>query len=75
MFFLKPILNDFNSLDTIKSEMITLNKSYRSTFEITNFANSIIGRANVDIIERHGTPVTWVEYSGQDDKILKIFYF
>lgn len=69
------ILNDFNSLDTIKSEMITLNKSYRSTIEITNFANSIIGRANVDIIERHGTPVTWVEYSGQDDKILKILNF
>ena len=69
------ILNDFNKLDTIKSQMICLNKSYRSTYEITNFANGIIGRQNVDIIERHGEDIKWVEYKGQNDKIQKIISF
>ena len=69
------ILKDFSELDTIKSEMISLNKSYRSTYEITNFANGIIGRTNVDVIERHGQPVKWVEYKGQEDKINKILNF
>lgn len=69
------ILNDFNELDKIKSQMISLNKSYRSTYEITNFSNSIIGRTNVDVIERHGEPVKWIQYNGQDEKIQKILNF
>ena len=69
------ILNDFNNLDTIKSQMISLNKSYRSTYEITKFSNEIIGRTNVDVIERHGEPVKWVEYKGSEDKIQKIIDF
>lgn len=69
------ILKDFNELDTIKSEMISLNKSYRSTYEITNFSNNIIGRTNVDVVERHGEPVKWVEYNGQEQKIQKIIEF
>ena len=69
------ILNDFNSLDTIKSQMVSLNKSYRSTYEITNFANAIINRTNVDVIERHGEEVKWSEYKGTEDKINKIVQF
>ncbi len=69
------ILNDFNKLDTIKNQLITLNKSYRSTYEITNFANQIINRTNVEIIDRHGDDVSWEKYSSQDDKIQKIINF
>ena len=69
------ILNDFNKIDTIKSNMVTLNKSYRSTYEITNFANSIIGRTNVDVVERHGDEPNWIKYSGQNQKIEQIIKF
>lgn len=66
------ILNDFNKLDTIKSQMVLLNKSYRSTYEITSFANNIIGRTNVQIVDRHGKDVAWIKYSNQQDKLQKI---
>lgn len=69
------ILNDFNKLDTIKNQMVSLNKSYRSTYEITSFANSIIGRTNVDIVDRHGQPVAWTKYDSQEDKLNKIVDF
>ncbi len=69
------ILNDFNKLDTIKNQMISLNKSYRSTYEITQFSNNIIGRNNIDVIERHGEEVIWQKYSGLEDKINKIVEF
>lgn len=69
------ILNDFNKIDSIKSELISLNKSYRSSVEITNFSNSIIGRTNVEVVERHGQKVEWKEYKGQEDKINKILEF
>ena len=69
------ILNDFNKVDSIKNQLISLNKSYRSTYEITEFANSIIGRTNVDIIERHGSEVMWQAYNGQEDKLNKIVEF
>lgn len=69
------ILNDFNKLDTIKNQMVSLNKSYRSTYEITTFANNIIGRTNVQIVDRHGEQVKWTKYTNQDDKIQKILEF
>lgn len=69
------ILEDFNKLDTIKSQMVMLNKSYRSTYEITTFANGIIGRTNVQIVDRHGKPVTWTKYLNQQDKLEKIIQF
>lgn len=69
------ILNDFNQLDTIKSQMVLLNKSYRSTYEITSFANKIINRTNVEIVDRHGKEVKWTKYLGQQEKIEKIIDF
>lgn len=69
------ILQDFNKLDTIKNQMVSLNKSYRSTYEITTFANNIIGRTNVQIVDRHGEDVKWTKYSNQEDKINKIVDF
>ena len=48
-----------NVLDDLKTvfkdgKIITINKTYRSTVEITNFANSIIGLKSVIPFERHG---------------------
>ncbi len=69
------ILDNFNQLDTIKSKMVMLNKSYRSTFEITSFANSIINRTNVEIVDRHGEQVCWTKYNTNQEKLEKIINF
>ena len=69
------ILEDFNKLDTIKSQMVMLNKSYRSTYELTTFANRIINRTNVQIVDRHGKDVAWVKYANNQDKLSKIIEF
>lgn len=69
------ILNDFNKLDTIKSEMICLNKAYRSTYEITTFANIIINRKDVEIIERHGNNVQIEKCLDKTDKVNNILNF
>ncbi|MBE7082113.1 MAG: hypothetical protein E7378_00315 [Clostridiales bacterium] len=69
------ILDEFNELDTIKNQMVSLNKSYRSTYEITTFANNIINRTNVQIVDRHGEEVAWTQYKTQQDKINKIIEF
>ena len=63
------ILNDFNKLDDRTCELITLNKSYRSTYEISSFANNIIDRQNVDIVNRHGAPVQIVKYATDEQKV------
>ena len=63
------LLNEFNSLDDRKSEVLTLNKSYRSTYEIATFANNIINRQNVEIVNRHGTPVQIVKYATVEQKV------
>ena len=63
------ILDDFNKLDDRASELITLNKSYRSTYEIANFSNNIIGRKDVSIIERHGPKVEICKYNNDEQKI------
>ena len=69
------ILQDFNKLDSIKSQMVLLNKSYRSTYEITTFANNLINRTNVEIVDRHGKDVKWTKYDSQQDKLQKIVDF
>lgn len=66
------ILNEFNELDDRPCEIITLNKSYRSTYEITTFANNIIGRTNVEIVQRHGSKVQIAKYHSLEQKIAYI---
>ncbi len=63
------ILENFNKLDSRESELITLNKSYRSSYEITTFANKIINRTNVDIVQRHGKNIQIVKYNNIQQKI------
>lgn len=48
---LRPVLSDIFGES---ARFITLNKSYRSTFEIASFAGRLIGQTNVTYFERHG---------------------
>ncbi|PXV86886.1 DNA helicase-2/ATP-dependent DNA helicase PcrA [Lachnotalea glycerini] len=64
----KTILGDYGQLinpnhqHTLKqlcqiyhgAELILLNKSYRSTYEIINFAKQVQNDSSIDVIERHG---------------------
>ena len=59
----------------IFDELITLNKSYRSTHEIATFSNKIIGRENVSIIDRHGPAVQIVKYSNDNQLLKKSDFF
>ena len=63
------ILDNFNKLDSRESELITLNKSYRSSYEITTFANKLINRTNVDVVNRHGKNVQIVKYNTTEQKV------
>lgn len=42
---------------------IVMNKSYRNTVEIAEYANSIAGITDMDLFERHGAPVEEQEFS------------
>ena len=63
------IIDVFSKLDDRDCEVLTLNKSYRSTYEITDFANKISGRQNVEIVQRHGPKVQIAKYSNIEQKI------
>lgn len=63
------ILSELPNMDYRGNEVIYLNKSYRSSYEIATFSNKIIGRTNVDIIERHGNNVQIVKYNNENQKI------
>ena len=43
--------------------MISINKCYRNTVEIAEYANSLYGITDIDLIERHGKPVEILSYS------------
>ena len=45
---------------------IVLNKSYRNTTEITEYANRLIGLTGLDVFERHGKPVVEHIFQNQD---------
>ena len=46
-----------------KVQMIVMNKSYRNTVEIAQYANSLAGITDMEIFERHGAPVEEQECS------------
>ena len=49
-------------------DFYTLNNAYRSTYEITMFSRELIGRPEIQPIERHGEPVLLEHYA--DDEAL-----
>jgi len=61
-----------------KAKLIKLNKSYRSTFEITKFADSIAGILGEEAFARHGKEPEWLDladeeamYSKLEDNLIK----
>ncbi|KAK2241576.1 helicase [Clostridioides difficile] len=82
----KTILGDFgqlvnpnhtHTLDDIKQlynegELVMLNKSYRSTFEIINFAKKIQDISSLEPIERHGEEPALLKCNNEQDEINKI---
>ena len=63
-------INKFTSVLSGDKEIITLNKSYRSTEEITKFYNSIVGK-NTDIVSRQGEMVDVINCSDTISTLLK----
>lgn len=82
----KTILGDFgqlvnpnhtHTLDDMRQlynegELVTLNKSYRSTFEIINFAKKIQDVSSLEPIERHGEEPALVKCNNEQDEVSKI---
>ncbi|NJJ34330.1 ATP-binding domain-containing protein [Clostridioides difficile] len=82
----KTILGDFgqlvnpnhtHTLDDMKQlyddgELVMLNKSYRSTFEIINFTKKIQDISSLEPIERHGEEPALLKCNNEQDEINKI---
>lgn len=82
----KTILGDFgqfinpNHLHTLENlrqvysgaEVVVLNKSYRSTYEIMNFAKHIQNSIELDAVERHGEEPTAIRCRYEQDQIEQI---
>ncbi|MCI9977756.1 ATP-binding domain-containing protein [Clostridioides difficile] len=82
----KTILGDFgqlvnpnhtHTLDDMKQlyddgELVMLNKSYRSTFEIINFTKKIQDISSLEPIERHGEEPALLKCNNGQDEINKI---
>ncbi|HDQ44803.1 MAG TPA: helicase [bacterium] len=82
----KTILGDINQCvnpfassnsDSIQNifpdaEAVTMLKSYRSTYEITEFTKKIINKEAVEAIKRHGDPPETVKCENANDEMNKI---
>ena len=82
----KTILGDFgqvlnpchlHSLDEIRkiykdAEFVALNKSYRSTYEIMEFAKKICNQPSLEMVERHGEKVQSIYCENVDSEIASI---
>lgn len=64
----KELINDMFP----KSDILELSKSYRSTYEITNFAQEISRNENLVAIERHGEKPGLIKYTDIFKEILKL---
>lgn len=75
--------NDWNKINNIvfnnEANIERLNNSYRTTYEIMNEANKIIGKIkdenNINLaipIARHGEPVNYLNINGFNDKVVNI---
>lgn len=51
---------------------IVMNKSYRNTIEIAEYANNLTGVTDIDLFERHGAPVTELRTASLDAAYEKV---
>ena len=82
----KTILGDFgqyinpNHVHTLKdmrelysgAELVELNKSYRSTYEIIEFARRIRNVSTLEAVERHGDAPELISCKDEDDELTQI---
>ena len=82
----KTILGDFgqvlnpchlHSLEEIRSlykdaQFVALNKSYRSTYEIMDFAKKICNQPSLEMVERHGKQPQFIYCENMDSEISAI---
>lgn len=66
-----------SAIDVLKqvfssAQIIEINKTYRSTIEITEFANKIIHLEGVDAFERHGTAPSVQKCQNESDEVKKM---
>ena len=51
---------------------IVMNKSYRNTVEIAQYANSIVGIKDMELFERHGAPVEEQELASMSEALKRV---
>lgn len=61
-------LDDFKKLYD-RSEIVTLNKSYRSTYEIMTFAKEILNVSALEAVERHGEKPDILHCSSPEEEL------
>jgi len=56
----------------VSGEVMTLSKSYRSTFEITSFAQKIRPDATLEVMQRHGENPEIIKFKDKEDEVIGI---
>lgn len=64
---LAPMMELEKIFDDVNPEIYNLNKSYRSTYEIMEYANKYIAEDRIIPIVRHGKPVEEIEFHNNEE--------
>ena len=64
---LAPMMELGKILDDVNPEIYNLNKSYRSTYEIMEYANKYLDEDRIIPIVRHGKPVEEIEFHNSEE--------
>ena len=64
---LAPMMELGKIFDDVNPEIYNLNKSYRSTYEIMEYANKYLDEDRIIPIVRHGKPVEEIEYRNNEE--------
>lgn len=70
----QDVLQFFPKIFGKEAYCVILDKSYRSTLEITEFANRLIGKANTAAVERHGTEPGTFRSETRDEMFARIAF-
>ncbi|MDU6635991.1 MAG: AAA family ATPase [Clostridium perfringens] len=64
---LAPMMELGKIFDDVNPEIYNLNKSYRSTYEIMEYANKYLDKDRIIPIVRHGKPVEEIEFHNNEE--------
>ncbi|WP_283677601.1 HelD family protein [Clostridium perfringens] len=65
--YLAPMMELEKIFDDVNPEIYNLNKSYRSTYEIMEYANKYLDEDRIIPIVRHGKPVEEIEFHNNEE--------